>query len=52
MNCMDIEAKRSMLTGKLQYSNHGVAHDDFVMSLGIAAYAVLEELGSGVIQTY
>ena len=46
------KAKRSMLTGKLQYSNKGVDHDDHVMSLAIAAYAVLEELGSGVIQTY
>jgi phage FluMu gp28-like protein len=46
------KAKRSMLTGRLQYSNKGVDHDDYVMSLAICAYAVLEELDTGIIETY
>ena len=46
------KAKRSMLTGRLQYSNKGVDHDDHVMSLAIVAYAVLEEMDSGIIETY
>lgn len=46
------KAKRSQLTGKLQYSNKGVEHDDHVMSLAIAAFAVLEEVDGGIIQTF
>ncbi|MCP4264445.1 MAG: hypothetical protein GY777_02530, partial [Candidatus Brocadiaceae bacterium] len=46
------KAKRSALSGRLQYSNKGVDHDDHVMSLAITAYAVLEETGAGVITTY
>ncbi len=46
------KAKRSALSGRLQYSNKGVDHDDHVMSLAIAAYAVLEETGAGIITTY
>jgi phage FluMu gp28-like protein len=46
------KAKRSALSGRLQYSNKGVDHDDHVMSLAIAAYAVLEETGSGIVTTY
>ena len=46
------KSKRSQLTGRLQYSNKGVDHDDHVMSLAITSWAVLEELDAGVIKTY
>jgi hypothetical protein len=44
-------SKRTM-SGKIQFQNKGVDHDDHVMSLGIACYAVQEELGSGFIESY
>lgn len=44
------KSKKNAVTGKLQYTNIGVAHDDTVMSLAIAANCVMEEYGSGVIE--
>jgi len=44
-------SKRTM-SGKIQFQNKGVDHDDHVMSLGIACWAVQEELGSGFIESY
>jgi len=46
------KAKRSPVSGKLQYSNKGVDHDDYVMSLAICCHAIKEELDSGFIQTF
>lgn len=45
------KAKKSLLSGRLQYSNKGVDHDDYVVSLGLAGFAKLEEMDSGVVYT-
>lgn len=44
------KSKKNAITGKLQYTNIGVDHDDTVMSLAIACECVREESYSGVIQ--
>jgi hypothetical protein len=46
------KSKQNIITGKLQYTNSGVDHDDTVMSLAIAAYCVEEEGNSGIIEFY
>ena len=44
--------KVNAITGKIQYTNVGVAHDDTVMSLAIATRCVEEEGYSGILQFY
>lgn len=44
------KSKRNEITGKLQYKNDGVEHDDTVMSLAITCECVEEESNSGIIE--
>ncbi len=44
------KSKKNAITGKIQYTNIGVAHDDMVISLAIACECVREEYGSGIIE--
>jgi hypothetical protein len=44
------KSKRNEITGRLQYKNDGVDHDDMVMSLAITAHCVDEESNSGIIE--
>jgi hypothetical protein len=44
------KSKKNEITGRLQYKNDGVDHDDMVMSLAIAAHCVDEESNSGIIE--
>jgi len=46
------KSKKNIVTGKLQYTNIGVDHDDTVMSLAIAVWCVAEEVNCGIIEFF